>query len=388
MAVRWPLHPRPRTGEALSSWLARIADAYDLHIDDLLVHDLGFHALSDEQVDLEPSGELLALLSSRTGVSVERIRSMTMKGWTPVLIDSLKPHARLFDRYVKRFSVLLSPKRRSDKTRENWRPWIFEPRFATPMGCPRCLVKDEVPYLRLHWRLPVTASCPKHGIFLEPISRIGTWTPRLAGFKLQRTPQTLCEMDAITEQALAAGYVTLPTVSVRAGVWLRLLRTILDELNTVGAAAQNEHRVLKRVWQASNLPMRVCASSSQTFEALKSEQQVKFLQTAATAVDLIVNRKLETSGRDVVLLGGIRVREKQRPRREAPEPDPPYNAERSKKVAEAFDAAMKYARETPEGARELRALLLLGKGKPSAERIVEVDRILAEDGIIIPSAVI
>ena len=27
-AARWPLHPHPGAGEALSSWLIRVADAY------------------------------------------------------------------------------------------------------------------------------------------------------------------------------------------------------------------------------------------------------------------------------------------------------------------------------------------------------------------------
>lgn len=39
--TRWPLHPPPSIGEALSSWLTRIADAHQLRLDELLANNLG-----------------------------------------------------------------------------------------------------------------------------------------------------------------------------------------------------------------------------------------------------------------------------------------------------------------------------------------------------------
>lgn len=38
---RWPLHPQPAPGEALSSWLTRLAGVYGLSVEDLLRHNLG-----------------------------------------------------------------------------------------------------------------------------------------------------------------------------------------------------------------------------------------------------------------------------------------------------------------------------------------------------------
>ena len=356
--------------------MRRIASAYELCVDDLLVHDLGSSSMTDEQLDLDPPDELLALLSAHTGVAVERIRSMSIMGWMPKLIDSVRPPSQLFTTYVKQFSVLLSPDRRDDKLLKDWRPWIAEPRFASPMGCPHCLVLDDAPFLRLHWRLPITASCPEHGIFLEPISRIGMWKPTLDAFELRSAPNTLRELDAITLHALTSGSATLPTVCMPAGTWLRLLRTILDELNTIAATARNEHRVLKAVWQATGLPMRVSASVSRPFEAMTCTQQVRFLQAAATSVSLVSNQDLAAFGPDVSLLGGVMVSEVD---------DAQRHAERWRQVGEAIDALMKCARETPEGARQVRAVMLFGK--PTSEQIAEVDRMLAAEGINVPASV-
>jgi hypothetical protein len=63
--IRWPLHPRPLAGEALSSWLRRVAAAYGLYVDDLLVHDLGYQSMSSEQLDLGPQNSLLEQLSEK-----------------------------------------------------------------------------------------------------------------------------------------------------------------------------------------------------------------------------------------------------------------------------------------------------------------------------------
>ena len=162
--TRWPLHPHPLAGEALSSWLRRIAAAYEFHVDDLLVHDLGFRSLSDHELDLEPPDSLLALLSGKTGVDVARIRLMTIKGLLPEAISRGMRGTAYFARYVKRYSVLLSPDRRERRQLNSWRPWITERRFASSVGCPRCLATDAIRYRRLVWRLSLTACCPKHGV--------------------------------------------------------------------------------------------------------------------------------------------------------------------------------------------------------------------------------
>lgn len=45
---RWPLHPRPLPGEALSSWLDRVSGEHSLTLRDLLEHNLGSASIVDE----------------------------------------------------------------------------------------------------------------------------------------------------------------------------------------------------------------------------------------------------------------------------------------------------------------------------------------------------
>ena len=40
MTRRWPLHPPPREGEVLSSWVTRLAKPYGMTVEELLRHDV------------------------------------------------------------------------------------------------------------------------------------------------------------------------------------------------------------------------------------------------------------------------------------------------------------------------------------------------------------
>ena len=78
-APRWPLHPAAREGEALSSWLNRVALCYHMEVSELLEHDLG-HAQVDD-LDTAPPLALLAMLSQRSGIEPDRLRCMSFAGW-------------------------------------------------------------------------------------------------------------------------------------------------------------------------------------------------------------------------------------------------------------------------------------------------------------------
>jgi len=385
--TRWPLHPRPIAGEVLSSWLTRIAAAYELPLEDLLVHDLGHPALTGAELDVAPPETLLTMLCERTGVSIPRIRSMTVKGWSHALIGRGKPGATFFSRYVKRYSILLSPDRREGRTLDGWRPWVMMRRLATTIGCPGCLSTDEIPYRRLHWCLALTASCPTHGIYLEPVLPPPAWRIPQVLWMRETVPERLRALDKITLQALACGHATLPHTSIPTGLWLRLLRTILDELNTTAATAGAEHRVLKAVWRAVDLPTRVTARVEQPFEDMDLTRQAQFLHAAAEAIALVRTHKLETKGRDVSLLGeppprrGRPTKRSQSAASSTASP-PAQPTDRWREALETAEALLKSAHETPGGARDLRALLLFGSSNPKS--IARVDRCLAAEGIAIP----
>ena len=78
LSHRWPLHPFPKEGEALSSWLWRVANRYKMNMPDLLLYDLGYTDINN--LDVDPPMQLLDLLSSRSGISVEQLRSMSLAG--------------------------------------------------------------------------------------------------------------------------------------------------------------------------------------------------------------------------------------------------------------------------------------------------------------------
>ena len=110
-AARWPLHPVPREGEALSSWLNRVALCYHMEVSELLEHDLGHGQVDD--LDTAPPLALLAMLSQRSGIELDRLRCMSFAGWVPWLLDSLDdqiPDA--LETYAFQLSVWLCCKNR------------------------------------------------------------------------------------------------------------------------------------------------------------------------------------------------------------------------------------------------------------------------------------
>jgi hypothetical protein len=142
-ARRWPLHPPPSPGEALSSWLQRIADLYGLSLEALLRHNLGAISYeldqgSAELLDLDPGESVLLAISERTGVAPVELRLMTIAGWVPWLLDTLETSdSTAFETYVRQDSVLLAPTnapRRQVVSR--WRPWL--PAEAMTRDCPAC----------------------------------------------------------------------------------------------------------------------------------------------------------------------------------------------------------------------------------------------------------
>lgn len=159
---RWPLHPAPREGEALSSWLNRVAACYHMDVHELLAHDLGHDRLDD--LDTAPPLSLLMALAQRSGVELERLRGMSLAGWVPWLLDSLDDSLpAALETYAFQCSVLL-PKRKA-RSIARWRAWLTN----QPMhrACPLCLNDPANQAVLLVWQLPLMLSCPKHGCWLE-----------------------------------------------------------------------------------------------------------------------------------------------------------------------------------------------------------------------------
>jgi hypothetical protein len=305
MARRWPIHPIPYRAEALSSWLARIAASYELTTNDLLVHDLSLGPLSERQLDIDPPEGLFTKLNKRTGVATDRVRRMTARAFSTRLATKSISSRELFEVYAARYSVLFSERHGSfEEIDEDWRPWISNDRFKEPWVCEGCLEGGSKPHIKLHWKFPITLSCPAHRQFLKPITLMGNIDLRPLVAR-QRTPPTyIVQLDAATEQAMLGRDIKLGRVRIPANIWFPLLRSCLTELDTPPKSAGRYHYDLRDLWRCCNLKPRGGAPEGWRFEDLTVEYQARFLEMAALTICLLADRQLQGKGRDLHLIRG------------------------------------------------------------------------------------
>ena len=242
---RWPLHPRPGPLESLSSWLGRLATLYGLSVKDLLTHNLDLLNVPWD-VDGDPPTGMLTALAERTGVGLAKLRTMTLAGWVPWLSDmwSVRPEdeQRLFDTYVRANSVLLAPGEAGQHLVDRWKswagPWLPIPKGWLRRVCPVCAA-DPDRGTALVWKLPLMVGCVEHGCWLENVQDVEL-SLALDGQPLAARPvdEPLATLDRYTHMALTTGRVELPGRSVHAGVWFRLLRSLLDEATGRDTARQ------------------------------------------------------------------------------------------------------------------------------------------------------
>jgi hypothetical protein len=298
---RWPLHPLPAPGEALSSWIDRLAACYGLTAALLLTDALGsaltggksLHERAD--LDVDPPAQLLEALAERTGTSIGDLRMMTIAGWVPWLLDALDPFGgpEAFHTYVRQDSVLPAPGRASRNHIEDWRPWL-PGRSLTPQVprkawqrrvCPDC-TRDPGQGVPLAAALPLMLSCPDHGCRLEAEHQITSAALWGAPLPHRQADPAAIAMDRRTWQALTTGKVML-TVTVHAGVWFRLLRALLDELSlAIPSGTSTRARMMDRIWREASHHRRAGLNVWRPYEYLRPEVQEALLEAAAVALDL------------------------------------------------------------------------------------------------------
>jgi len=143
--ARWPLHPAPLEGEALSSWLRRIAASYDMSVASLLEHGLGDTHTTEQDLDLDPAQQLLVALAERTGIDPTRTRGMSLAGWTPWLVDSIEATPTAFDTYVTNSRSCSNPGRSRSTTSVRGGPGSPTSRSSGPA--------------RFAWPIPTVKEC-------------------------------------------------------------------------------------------------------------------------------------------------------------------------------------------------------------------------------------
>ncbi len=227
---RLPLHPRPFPREALSSWVGRLATAYDMEADAFLREAFGTDPAPDSR-ELDtcagPPG-LVAALAERTGVSRRRIRAMTLAAVTPKLTEVPAPAGR-----PSCFTARADDDKNRPEPSGSGVPWQTGDLLGgMPRCCPGCLVLDPVPYVRLHWRGAWMASCPQHKEALVPVIADPWRSRRLIPWAQQRAAPNVVGLDRITLGAVTGGTANLPGRGgpVLGDAWLRALRVLLSEL--------------------------------------------------------------------------------------------------------------------------------------------------------------
>ena len=209
-----------------------------------------------------------------------------MAGWGPWLMDTLDPGdgEASFGTYVRQHSVLLRPGEAGRNHVSRWLPWV--PAQPARLACPVCAA-DPRHGTALMWRLPLMASCAEHSCLLEPEPDVRFAV--LTGGEPRPVPASphAAAMDRCTFQGLATGRVSLPGGSVHAGVWFRLLRTLLDEVSTALSAVSAPSRgTLELIWSRLGMPVRGGLAVWRPYEQLAWPVQQVMAGAAATALHL------------------------------------------------------------------------------------------------------
>lgn len=140
----WPVHPKPKGDELLSSWLSRLAMGHGQKLHTFCSMMWPGMAIWNRDVDKSATAEMVLTLAKRTATSFEAARACTLAAY----------EGSLYERH-NRFGP---------------NPWIMpvgvyhrtRRRFGL-MYCRRCLSEDAEPYYRRRWRLAFMAVCDKDG---------------------------------------------------------------------------------------------------------------------------------------------------------------------------------------------------------------------------------
>ncbi|WP_063710648.1 TniQ family protein [Rhodococcus opacus] len=390
---RWPLHPPPQAGEALSSWLYRIAHLYSLSMDALLEHDLSHRGLTGRELDDDPPPALLETIAARSGVPMDRLRPMSLAGWAPWLLDNPDPKRCSFPTYVHQLSVLLPTDRRDPGVRAptsaRWRPWVSTNHITR--ACPDCVTPSGPWAIPLIGQLPLTLGCPIHHRRLESCAALPhllvRWETDEPDTRATTGPEAA--LDTLTAQALDVGAVALCRRAVHAGVWFRMLRTLLDELCTPFRAAGPSSDDLRRIWTiVGRRPQRVLTT---TFEELDWAAQADLLAAAAVAIDLLGAGTITARGTHGHLLcpcppttvfgGRLTLRHPSPPHSVHPASDDD-TATLWAHVHSSMEAAITAARQDPATAQALFTLARNGCRTQAAE--LRLRTAFAQHGIALP----
>jgi hypothetical protein len=240
---------------------------------------------------------------------------MTVAGWGALLIDSLENHEDKYINYTCHYEIFINTawkkywlkKLRSWPVTGTWIPWINGSHFWKDRhlrACSECL-KDSY-YIRLHWKIGWMTTCPIHSIALDEWMVIDKFNSYIRGPDpdlLVHTIPAMYRLDSFTMQAVTEGKVSLPDGRIlRAGVWLRLLRGLLDELTAPPTITKRHSDLIDGFWEEAALDTRNKYKLWQPVEQMPVDRGHGLLKVAAVAVDHVLTNRCVAMGADGSLL--------------------------------------------------------------------------------------
>ena len=149
----WPWRPALLPDETFSSWFARVATGNGLSPPELYRVIKPGANFRPRDLDRFVEPDVQAILAEQTGIEAEVLRHAAFTRWAGVVFE--------------------------DDDRRNKIDWLplagteDSKRSFGQQFCPACLRGDEVPYLRLSWRLGFVTACDKHRLLLSDRCQCG-----------------------------------------------------------------------------------------------------------------------------------------------------------------------------------------------------------------------
>jgi hypothetical protein len=94
-------------------------------------------------------------------------------------------------------------------------------------------------------------------------------------------PSSLLRLDAITQQAITGGTCDLPWGKLPGALWIRLLRTVLDELGVGTTYAGDYRETLREIWSSVGLGYGHYLREWRSYERIEQKYQEFFMLMAA-----------------------------------------------------------------------------------------------------------
>jgi hypothetical protein len=151
----WPVHSKPLVGEALSSWLLRIADSNGLDQRSFKRYLPKAHGTSAD-LDLIDDEAFFTAIATWSAIPPEHVAALGFA----------RDEGLVFIQKATDHPDWIIP-------RERLGTWPEKRHVASQPFCPACLASDVTPYYRKVWRYAFHPICPEHGFLADRCPRCG-----------------------------------------------------------------------------------------------------------------------------------------------------------------------------------------------------------------------